>query len=136
MTNLINFTVSLTAASEFVRGGEMGGGVRGAGVVGSLVCEPTYCLNCCHTRLVCNKGQVRHSGRNLFCPTAFFFSIKQKSLFWQPGACSFGAVRAFALRRCTLRVVSALRLFTTLFFFLSPLFQAGRSSASPSPAPC
>lgn len=92
-------------------------GVRGAGVVGSLVCEPTYCLNCCHTRLVCNKGQVRHSGRNLFCPTAFFFSIKQKSLFWQPDACSSGAVRAFALRRCTHSVLCLLCVYLWRFFF-------------------
>lgn len=80
MTNLINFTVSLTAASEFVRGGEVAGG-WGAGVVGSLVCEATYCLNCCHTWLVCNKGQVRHSGRNLFCPTAFSSQLNKGRFF-------------------------------------------------------
>lgn len=56
-------------------------GVRGAGVVGSLLCEATYCLNCCHTRLVCKKGQVRHSGRNLFCPTAFFSRLNKRHCF-------------------------------------------------------
>lgn len=35
MTNLINFTVSLTAASEFVRGGEVAGG-SGSGCGGKL----------------------------------------------------------------------------------------------------
>lgn len=35
MTNLINFTVSLTAASEFVRGGEVAGG-SGSGCAGQL----------------------------------------------------------------------------------------------------
>lgn len=50
-------------------------------MVGSLVCEATYCLNCCHTRLVCNKGQVRHSGRNLFCPTAFSSQLNKSRFF-------------------------------------------------------
>lgn len=57
-------------------------------MVGSLLCESTYCLNCCHTRLVCNKGQVRHSGRNLFSPAAFPSQLNQ-SRFHQPDACGF-----------------------------------------------
>lgn len=59
----------------------MVGGFQGVGVVGSLVCEATYFLNCHHTQLVCNKGQVRHSGRNLFCPAAFASQLKRVAFF-------------------------------------------------------
>lgn len=80
MTNLINFTVSLTAASDSSRR-EGGRGVQGVGEVCSLVCEATYSLNCHRTQLVCNKGQVRHSGRNLFCPAAFASQLEKVIFF-------------------------------------------------------
>lgn len=111
-TTLINFTVSLTAASDSVGGGG-----------GSLVCEATYCLNCCHTQLVCNKDQVRHSGKNLFHATAFSYRL-QKTVFLQPS-------EMLALRCCMLHVRSGALLYMTPVV----LVQAGRSNVWPSPAP-
>lgn len=107
-------------------------GVQGAGVVGSLVCEATYCLNCCHTRLVCNKGQVRHSGRNLFCPTAFSSQLNKSRFF-----ASLTPVASASSEH--LPSVAARSVLGPLCFYLGPffslLFQAGRSNVSPSPAP-
>lgn len=36
-----------------------------------------------HTPLACNKGRVRHSGRNLWALLTFFLTIKWKSVFFQ-----------------------------------------------------
>ncbi len=80
--SLISLLLYVTAASEFVSAGTGGRGVK-EGRGGSLGCEAPNFLHCCsslpaifisaerrllsrgHTQLICNKGRVEHSGRNL-----------------------------------------------------------------------
>lgn len=128
MTNLINFTVSLTAASDSVRRGG-GGGVGGVQVGGGFrgwewwaawsVRLLTALIATTHSLYVIKAKSGTVGG--IFWSRCFCFSIKKKKK----------KSLSSALRCCTLGVGSGPLLFVTPVV----LTQAGRSNVSPSPAP-